>query len=49
MDNIYKNIEEYNPANKRKILIALDDVITGILSNKKFNSIVTNYSLETES
>ena len=41
MDNIYKNIEEYNPTNKRKILIALDHVITGILSNKKFNSIVT--------
>ena len=27
IDNIYKNIEEYNPNKKRKILIALDDMI----------------------
>ena len=38
--NIYKNIEEYNPNKKRKILIAFDDMITAMLSNKNFNSIV---------
>ena len=27
MDDIYKNIEEYNPNKKRKILIAFDDMI----------------------
>ena len=27
MDKIYKNIEEYNPNKKRKILIAFDDMI----------------------
>ena len=27
MDNIYKNIEEYNPNKKRKILIVFDDMI----------------------
>ena len=27
IDNIYKNIEEYNPNKKRKILIVLDDMI----------------------
>ena len=27
MDDIYKNIEEYNPHNKWKILIFLDEVI----------------------
>ena len=40
IDNIYKNIEEYNPNKKRKILIAFDDMITAMLSNKNFNSIV---------
>ena len=41
MDDIYKNIEEYNPNKKRKILIVFDDMITDILSNKKRNPIVT--------
>ena len=41
MDNIDKSIEEYNPNKKRKILIIFDDMIVDILSNKKFNSIVT--------
>ena len=29
-----KNIEEYNPNKKRKILIVFDDMIVGMLSNK---------------
>ena len=41
MNNIYKNIEEYNPDKKRKILIAFDDMITDMLSNKNLNSVVT--------
>ena len=41
MDNIYKNIEEYKPNKKRKILIASDDMIADMLSNKKLNPIVT--------
>ena len=40
MDNIYKNIEEYNPNKKCKILIVFDDMIVDILSNKSVNSIV---------
>ena len=40
MDDIYKNIEEYNPSKKRKILIVFDDMIAHILS-KKLNPIVT--------
>ena len=31
MDIIYKNIEEYNPNKKRKILIVSDGMITGVL------------------
>ena len=34
MGNIYKNIEEYNPNKKRKILIVFDDIITDMLRNK---------------
>ena len=40
MDDIYKNVEEYNPNKKRKMLIIFDDMITDMLSNKKINKIV---------
>ena len=40
MDDIYKNIEEYNPNKKRKILNVFDDMIADMLSNKKPNPIV---------
>ena len=35
MDDIYKNIEEYNPNKKQKILIVFDDTIAYMHSNKK--------------
>ena len=41
MDDIYKNIVNYNPSKKRKILILFDDMTTDMLSNKKLNTIVT--------
>ena len=41
MDDIYKNIEEYNPNKKRKILTVFDDMIPDMLSNKKLNPVVT--------
>ena len=41
MDHIYKNIGEYNPIKKRKILIEFDDMIVDMLNNKKLNSVVT--------
>ena len=40
MDDIYKNIEEYNPKKIWKILIVLDDMIADMLSNKKLYPIV---------
>ena len=40
MDNIYKNIEEYNPNKKRKILY-LTIMIADMFSNKKLNAILT--------
>ena len=41
MDDIHKNIEEYNPNKKGKILIAFDDMIADMLSNKKLNPMIT--------
>ena len=37
MDNIYENIERYNPNLKYKILTVFDDTITNTFSNKKPN------------
>ena len=41
MQDVYKNIEDYNPGKKRKILIVFDDMIADIINNKKLNPIVT--------
>ena len=41
MDDVYKNIKEYNPNKKRKILIVFDEMIADMLRNKKLNSVVT--------
>ena len=40
MNDIYKNIDEYNLNRKSKILTVFDDMIDDILSNKKLNPIV---------
>ena len=45
MYNIYKNIEEYNPNKKRKILIVFEEMIADMLSNKKLNSVVTELNI----
>ena len=41
MQNVYKNIEDYNLEKKRKILIVLDDMIADMTNNKKLNPVVT--------
>ena len=41
MQDVYKNIEDYNPIKKRKILIVFDDMIANMISNNKLNPIVT--------
>ena len=35
MDDVYDNTEDYNPNRKRKTLIAFDDIIADIMTNKK--------------
>ena len=34
MDDVYQNIDDYNPIRKRKILIVFDNMIADIMSNK---------------
>ena len=41
MQDVYKNIEDYNPIKKRKILIVFDDMIADIINNNNLNLIVT--------
>ena len=41
MQDVYKNIEDYNPEKKRKVLIVFDDMIAVMINNKKLDSIVT--------
>ena len=41
MQDVYKNIDEYNLSKKRKILILFYDMIADMINNKKLNSLVT--------
>ena len=41
MQDVYKNIEEYNIGKKCKILIVFDDMIDDMINNKKLNPVVT--------
>ena len=38
---VYKNIENYNPDNKRKVLIVFDDTIADMINNNRLNPLVT--------
>ena len=40
MDDVYSNIDYYNPNRKRKILIMFDDMIADIMTKNKFQTIV---------
>ena len=48
MQDVYQNIEDYNPGKKRKILIVFYDMIADMISNKKLNPIVTELFVEVE-
>ena len=39
IDDIYENIDEYNPNKKRKILVVFNEMIADIMSNKKIHAI----------
>ena len=40
MDDVYENIDDYNPNRLRKILSGFDDVTADIMTNKKFRTII---------
>ena len=40
MDDVYGDINDYNPGIKRKILVVFDGVIADIMINKKFRAII---------
>ena len=41
MHDVYQNINDYSDDNENKILIVFDDMIAGMIKNKKSNSVVT--------
>ena len=41
MQDVYKNIEDYNPIKKREVLIVFGDMIADMINNNKSNLIVT--------
>ena len=41
IQDVYKNIKDYNPGKERKILIVFDNMIADMINNKKLNPIVT--------
>ena len=40
MDDVYNNIDNYNPKRKKKTLIVFDDMVADIVNNKKFQAII---------
>ena len=48
IDDIYKYIEKLNLNKKGKILIVFDDMIADMFSNKKLDSIVTEFLSDVE-
>ena len=40
MNDVYENIDLYNPNKQRKVLVIFDDMISDIMTNKKFQSII---------
>ena len=40
MDDVYENINYYNPIRQRKKIIVFDDIISDIMDNKQFQAII---------
>ena len=45
VDDVYKNLEDYTPTKKRRVIILFDHMIADMESNKKLNPIVTELFL----
>ena len=42
MDDVYNNIHDYNPKRKRRILIVFDDMIADVMTNTKFQTMISD-------
>ena len=40
MDDVYNNIDDYNPKRRKKNLIVFDDMIANSMTNKRFQAII---------
>ena len=45
INDVYENLEDYNPTKKRKVLIVFDDMIADMKSNKTLGPIVAELFL----
>ena len=46
IDDVYENLEDYNPTKKRRVLIVFDDMIADMEYNQKLSPIVTELFLK---
>ena len=47
-DDVYEDLEDYNPTKKRRVLIVFHDMIADMESNKKLNPIATQNCFKEE-
>ena len=40
MDDVYDNIDDYNPKRKIKVMIVFDDMMSHVMSDKKAQSVL---------
>ena len=40
MDDVYENINDYNPSKKIKKLFVFDDMIADVMTNRRFQAII---------
>ena len=45
MQDVYKNMERFNPSGKCNVLPFFDNIIADVISNKKLSSVVTELFL----
>ena len=43
IDDVYENLESYNPTKKSRVLIAFNDMIVDMESNEKLSPVVTEF------
>ena len=45
IDNVYQNLEDFNPTKTRRVLLLFDNIIADMESNKKLSPIITELFL----